>query len=106
MQRWRSCASRAYYSMYARITAELTGLTEFPEGREGPSHHDLPDMLFDYLTRLPLRERRRFSREVERMYLWRVAADYEATYTVDDAVALKAVITADTFFKAMEAAYA
>jgi uncharacterized protein (UPF0332 family) len=104
--RWRSCVSRAYYAMYARTTHELSSLTEFSEGRDGPSHHDLPDMLFDYLTRLAAGDRWRFSTAAERLYLLRVLADYKPPYTVDEAVARQAVMTVDSYFKAMEAAYA
>jgi len=91
--------------MYSETTDKLVGLTEFPEGREGPSHDDLPDMLFDYLTRLSLGDRRKFSTAVERLYVLRVIADYRPVLTVNESVARQSVMMADQFFKAIEVAY-
>ena len=102
---WRSCVSRAYYAAYARATAELESLATFPPGREGPSHDDLPDMAFDYLTRLSTRERRRFSTTIARMYQWRLSADYHPSLTIDEAIGRDAVTWCDLFFKAMEEKY-
>ena len=87
--------------MYARICHELAGLAEFPEGREGPSHDDLPDMLFDYLTRLTLAERRRFESVAYRMYQRRVVADYRPSRTLEESGARDSLTWVQWFFKAM-----
>lgn len=102
---WRSSASRSYYAVYARVCQVLSRLTEFPEGREGPSHDDLPDMLFDYLTRLTVAERRRFASVVYRMYQRRVTADYRPSRTIDELGARDSMTSAQAFFTAMEAVY-
>lgn len=103
--RWRSSLSRAYYAVYARVTAELAGKASFAVGREGPSHDDLPDLLFDYLTRLSPRDRWSYPRTVAFMYQSRVSADYKPSQTIGEAEARHAVSQSDAFFKAMEAAY-
>ncbi|HZL35708.1 MAG TPA: hypothetical protein VFC78_10400 [Tepidisphaeraceae bacterium] len=62
-------------------------------------------MLFDYLTRLSSKDRRRFSVAVARMYQWRLSADYRPSQTVDQALGREAVTWCDIFFDAMEQAY-
>ena len=44
--------------MYTRVSEELQGVAKLAPDRQGPNHEDLPDMLYYYLTRLPVRDRR------------------------------------------------
>lgn len=81
--RWRSSVSRAYYAAYAAVAGALEGLAQFPEGRHGPSHDRLPQLVMTYLTALRVFERRKLSTAARRLYRQRIAADYEPPTRVD-----------------------
>ena len=73
----RSAVSRAYYAAYAAVSAKLVGKTSFPAGRHGPSHDRLPKLAMNYLSSLPVYERRRVSNASWRLYQRRVDSDYK-----------------------------
>lgn len=104
-ERWRSSVSRGYYATFTLVVSELSGKANFPPHRETPSHDDLPEMLFDYLTRLSIQDRWLYRSLARRMYQHRVSADYRQSQTVDRAEALQVVNWAEAFAKAMETAY-
>jgi uncharacterized protein (UPF0332 family) len=81
--RWRSSVSRAYYAAYAAVSGELEGLTQYPDGRFGPSHDLLPQLVMTYLTGLGLFDRRKIASAAKRLYRQRIAADYEPPVVVE-----------------------
>jgi uncharacterized protein (UPF0332 family) len=81
--RWRSSVSRAYYAAYAAVAGALEGLAQFPEGRHGPSHDRLPQLVMTYLTVFKVYERRKLSVAARRLYRQRIAADYEPPMRVE-----------------------
>ena len=103
--RWRSSTSRAYYTIYACAASQLTGRATFPPGRDGPSHEALPDMIYDFLTKLSIHDRMLYSTICGQMYVRRIYADYRPSMTVDQQLAREAVIWCEAFLKVMEAAY-
>jgi uncharacterized protein (UPF0332 family) len=102
---YRTSVSRGYYAVYASVSEELQGLATFVAGREGPSHDDLPDMLYDYLTRLSEHDRWLYSTIAGRMHERRVHADYRPSLTVGLPEAREQVSWAEAFIKLMEVAY-
>jgi uncharacterized protein (UPF0332 family) len=83
-QRWRSCASRAYYSVYAEVTHGLLGSgVTMPAGRNNPNHHGLDLLIGNNLTLLPIAKRWRLSDLVHRLYNFRIIADYVPAVTLE-----------------------
>jgi uncharacterized protein (UPF0332 family) len=103
--RHRSALSRAYYSLYAMACSQPAPVATFSTDRNGPSHNDLPDMMYDYLTRLSDRHRWMFSSVAAQMYEHRVKADYVPGWTVGESLARVQVSRAEAFLNVMEAAY-
>jgi uncharacterized protein (UPF0332 family) len=86
--RWRSAVSRAYYAVYARISAALARLgVQMPAGREGPSHTRLPDLVVDQLKRLSKSLRWRVAGMVRGLYNRRLSADYRPSVRIGNAQA-------------------
>jgi uncharacterized protein (UPF0332 family) len=81
--RWRSAVSRAYYAAYAAVAGRLEGLASYPDGRFGPSHDLLPQLVLTYLTYLGKFDRRLVASAAKRLYRQRIAADYEPPITVE-----------------------
>jgi uncharacterized protein (UPF0332 family) len=81
--RWRSAVSRAYYAAYAAVAGALEGLAQYPKGRFGPAHDQLPKLIMTYLTELEFFERARVVKLARRLYRQRIAADYEPPQRVD-----------------------
>ena len=100
----RSCVSRAYYAVYAKVTHELNQLPSvtFAERREAPSHPGIADdggpgdggirrLIERAMTGLPPDRRRRLSQLVGELYALRVDADYRPSRTVDVGTARRAL---------------
>ena len=100
----RSCVSRAYYAVYAKVTHELAqqSSVSFPARREGPSHPGLASdgspgdggirrLIVQAMTRMSLDRRRKLSELVGELYSLRIDADYHPSRTVDDGVARRAL---------------
>ena len=72
----RSCVSRAYYSAYSYATAALErkGI-RFKDGRDGPPHASLPELV---IANLELDRKRKYQvrRALVTLYKARVQADY------------------------------
>lgn len=87
-RRWRSCASRAYYSVYAEVTHGLlaSGVI-MPAGRNNPSHQGLDLLIGNNFRLLAMALRWRLSDLVHRLYNFRIIADYvpAVTLELDDA---------------------
>ncbi len=83
-RRWRSSVSRSYYALYAELTGRLLtqGVT-LHAARANPSHADLPRMVAGNLAGLDSLGRRRVKRAAERLYRFRVFADYYPGLTVE-----------------------
>jgi uncharacterized protein (UPF0332 family) len=75
---YRSAVSRAYYTVYARVTHALVlqGVA-MPEGQEGPRHQKLVPLIGDNLRKPAF-----VGRLVRRLYLMRCHADYIPSVTV------------------------
>ena len=75
--RYRSCASRAYYAVYAEVTHGLlgAGLT-MPFGRGNPRHKPLPVLVGMNLAPLRPGLRWRLSGIVAQLYAFRITADH------------------------------
>jgi uncharacterized protein (UPF0332 family) len=87
-QRWRSCASRAYYATYADVTRCLVGIgVNMPAGRNNPSHASLPNLIGNNLTSLNLQARWRLVGLAHQMHQFRLIGDYMPIVTLieDDA---------------------
>ncbi len=74
--RWRSAVSRAYYAAYAAVAGALEGKADFPDGRHGPSHDRLPQLVMTYVTDLRFYERTKVVKAARRLYRQRISADY------------------------------
>lgn len=74
---WRSCASRAYYAVFALITQQLIQLGQQPRQQFGTwSHERLPDMVRIHLKPGSEASAGNLSYAVWRLYRLRIAADY------------------------------
>ena len=110
----RSCASRAYYAVYAKVTHELSrspGVT-FAGDREGPSHPGtaagggpgdggIRRMIVQTMTQLSIERRHKLSELVGELYGLRIDADYRPSRTVDDRAARRAVAMMKVAFDAL-----
>lgn len=92
-KRWRSCASRAYYAVYSRMTHQLIhqGFRRGVGFRGNPAHDALSGMVSGTLRGLTAPRRRRLKRAIERLYAYRVVADYFPGRTLDESLAWLAV---------------
>ena len=104
--RHRSSVSRAYYAVYARITAAIASTAVFVEDREGPGHDSLPDLAFDHLSRLTYGQRREIETSVRRLYQARIYADYHPSRVVANAESRQSVLLADRVFRKLDKHYA
>ena len=105
-RRWRSCVSRAYYSVYARVTHQLArqGVRSFGGGRSNPTHDALPGLVVGTLRRAKARERRALKQSLDRLYALRVSSDYFPDHTVDHFAARSAVGDMSTALSILERA--
>ncbi len=75
--RWRSCASRAYYAVYSEVThGVLAAGVTMPAGQGNPRHGSLPTLIGMSLAPLSLASRWRLSGLVGQLYGLRIIADY------------------------------
>jgi len=86
LERWRSCASRAYYALYDEVTHALlqAGVT-MPATQANPKHKTLPAIVAANLHLLPLQRRWRLSVLIGDLYRFRIIADYLPSVTLEEA---------------------
>jgi uncharacterized protein (UPF0332 family) len=82
---WRSSVCRAYYAVYAGVTAALIRVpVTMPVGREGPNHLPLPGIVGNNLTLLEETKRWRLSGLIKQLYDLRCLADYRPSVIVEE----------------------
>ena len=101
--RWRSCVSRSYYGVYARVTHDLlaTGV-QMPHGRGNPDHPPvLATMIGNNLQGvLPkATERWELAGLVDALFKLRVGADYRPETEFDQPQARLAILLADKVYR-------
>ncbi len=88
-ERWRSCASRSYYAVYDEVThALLACKVTMPAGQANPKHKTLPLLIGNNLTLLNTAQRWRLAGIVEKLYTFRIIADYLPLLTLEEADAM------------------
>ena len=94
----RSAVSRAYYAVYSRIAHVLAsrGLT-FADGREGPGHEQLADLVLHHLRMLG-QYRWYVAEDLRKLYKMRLEADYRPSHPVGVTDAQKAVRAMNRIF--------
>jgi hypothetical protein len=82
-KRWRSFTSRAYFALYAAVSAQLIrgGLT-LPADREGPHHVPLPTLIGMHLLALPGGPRWKVAEATRALYHYRRVGDYRPSRTI------------------------
>jgi uncharacterized protein (UPF0332 family) len=99
--RFRSCASRAYYAAYSKVTHELVvtaGLT-MAAGREGPGHGSIRRLIETSMPNMQQDKRVKLSELVGRLYTLRIDADYKPSVEVEGADAREALSIMKTVFE-------
>lgn len=93
----RSCLSRAYYSAYAAVTAELPRDSIGSAGRSNPTHLQLAKMAKHNLDPARFGEpvRRDVARRLRRLQSLRIAADYDPEGSLDVSDAAESVMNAE-----------
>ena len=83
--RWRTCISRAYFSIYSAATSALVqrGVT-MPAGRGNPRHTRLPNLIGHYLTGTSHPLRWQLAGVIEKLYKLRLVADYVPQVSVEE----------------------
>ena len=99
----RSSISRAYYAVYARVTAELEEVVPFPPERSGPSHKSLPLLAKNYLSRLDFPTRLLLRDRIQSLYDLRVEADYKPAKPIAALKAQAAIEEAERMFAILDA---
>lgn len=96
-ERFRSCASRAYYAAYSKVAHELvaTAALTMPTGREGPHHTGkkgaIRPMIETSMPGMDQPKRLRLSELVGRLYTLRIDADYRPSVDLDGRDAREAI---------------
>lgn len=102
-QRYRSCISRSYYSLYSELSGGLLAQDVRVHGqRENPSHSDLPKLVANNMSGLTPHGRREVKRAIEFLYKLRVSADYYPRQTIDAGTALRALGSLHLALKVLE----
>lgn len=98
---FRSCASRAYYAAYSKVTHELvvTARLPMPPGREGPSHARIRPLIESSMPNMETPRRVKLSELIGRLYTLRVDADYKPSVEVEGADAREALSIMKTVFE-------
>ena len=98
---FRSCASRAYYASYAKVTHELVAVAglEMPPGREGPGHARLRTVIETSMPNMRPEKRAKLSELVGRLYSLRIDADYKPSTDFGVAEARRAISLMKTAFE-------
>jgi len=101
--RVRSCLSRAYYSAYAAVTAELPRASIGGEGRSNPTHLQLAKMAKHNLdpSRFGEPVRREVARRLRRLQSLRIAADYDPEGSLNASDAGESVMNAEWIVRTM-----
>ena len=88
---FRSCVSRAYYAASSYVAASLVldpGVV-FRDGRQGPPHETLPDLLGERMVaRMAPRAVSSIRRDLRVLYAARITADYLPDHRVDEGLAV------------------
>ncbi len=96
---FRSAISRAYYAVYALVTARLceTGLN-FAHEWEGPAHQSVPELVKNHLKRLSRNQRSKVAEAIKILYSVRIQADYWPSASVGVAEARESLQYAGIVF--------
>jgi hypothetical protein len=97
--RFRSCVSRAYFTGFSLVAGELTsaGVT-FAEGREGPEHRRVAELVKSNLPGLKPWRRIELMRLIRVLYRSRLEADYRPVIAFGGKEATDSVIRAARVF--------
>ena len=83
----RSAVSRAYYAAYCALTGEIVGVvSSFAGGWQNPPHADVPLYIQNNLPGLAVWERKRLTRLVRTLRLFRENADYRPYQPIDERI--------------------
>jgi uncharacterized protein (UPF0332 family) len=99
--RFRSCAARAYYAAYSKVTHELVvtaGLT-MAENREGPSHGAIRRLIETSMPNMQQDKRVKLSELIGRLYTLRIDSDYKPSTEVEGREAREAISIMKTVFE-------
>lgn len=100
-ERFRSCASRAYYAAYSKVTHELvmTAGLAMAADREGPGHASIRRLIETSMPNMQQEKRVKLSELVGRLYTLRIDADYKPSVEVEGADAREALSIMKTIFE-------
>ncbi len=106
LERFRSCASRAYYAAYSKITHELvaTANSTLPPDREGPNHPGntgragIRRLIETNMPNMRQEKREKLSELLGRLYTLRIDADYKPSVAVESRDAREAISIMKTIF--------
>lgn len=102
---FRSSVSRAYYAVYAAVTAELVAAGAVPAtDADNPSHRALPEMVEGNIPGLSTWERRDLKASARRLYQLRLDADYRARSRIDAASAVQGMSELGNAFRLLKVA--
>jgi uncharacterized protein (UPF0332 family) len=99
--RFRSCAARAYYAAYSKVTHELvlTAGLPLPPDREGFGHRRTREVILTSMPGMDQDKRDKLSELVGRLYTLRVDADYKPSTVVENREAREAMSLMKTIFE-------
>ena len=97
----RSCAARAYYAAYSKVTHELvaTAGLPLPPDREGFGHRRTRAVIETSMPNMSVEKRRKLSELVGRLYTLRIDADYKPSMVLEDREAREAISIMKTIFE-------
>jgi uncharacterized protein (UPF0332 family) len=100
-ERFRSCASRAYYAAYSKVAHELvmTAGLAMAADREGPGHASIRRLIETSMPNMQQEKRVKLSELVGRLYTLRIDADYKPSVEVEGADAREALSIMKTIFE-------
>lgn len=100
-ERFRSCASRAYYAAYSKVTHELVFAARLtmPPDREGPSHARIRPLIETSMPNMQQDKRVKLSELIGRLYTLRIDADYKPSVEVEGRDAREAISIMKTVFE-------
>jgi len=100
-EHFRSCAARAYYAAYSKVTHELVVLAGLPPppDREGFGHLRTRQVIQTSMPDMKQEKRNKLSELIGRLYTLRVDADYKPSTVVEAREAREAISIMKTIFE-------
>lgn len=100
-EHFRSCASRASYAAYSKVTHALvaTAGLAMAADREGPAHASIRRLIETSMPNMRQDRRVKLSELVGRLYTLRIDADYKPSMSVEGADAREALSLMKTIFE-------